>query len=84
MLKQQYIIRNQYTNQQHINQQHINQQYINQKYVTNQYTNTNLYPRVIMLDVPNLEINKNNKNYNINEIKKRINNTYYLKIMGLN
>jgi hypothetical protein len=43
------------------------------------------YPRVIVLDIPTLEINKYNKHnkYNVNEIKKRINNTYYLKIIGL-
>jgi hypothetical protein len=45
-----------------------------------------IQPELIVLTIPNLEINKSNKNnrYNISEINKRINNTYYLKIIGLN
>jgi hypothetical protein len=41
---------------------------------------------VVVLNIPNLEINKNNKNnkYYVNEINKRNNNTYYLKIIGIN
>jgi hypothetical protein len=76
MLKHQNIIR-----QQKVCEQYINQQYINQRQL-----NLDLHPKVVILDIPNLEINKNNKNnkYNVNEIKKRINNTYYLKIIGLN
>ena len=58
----------------------------NQQYVNNHYLIQPFYPRVIALDIPNLEINKYNKynKYNMDEIKKRINNTYYLKIIGLN
>ena len=43
-------------------------------------------PQVVVLNIPNLEINKNNKNnkYYVDEINKRMNNTYYLKIMGIN
>jgi hypothetical protein len=43
-------------------------------------------PQVVVLNIPNLEINKNNKNnkYYVNEINKRNNNTYYLKIIGIN
>jgi hypothetical protein len=42
--------------------------------------------QVVVLNIPNLEINKNNKNnkYYVNEINKRNNNTYYLKIIGIN
>ena len=45
----------------------------------------NLYPQVVVLNIPELEINKQNKynKYNINEINKRNCNTYYLKIIGL-
>jgi hypothetical protein len=60
------------------------QNIIRSQSIIKQQINSWLYPKVIILDISNLEINKNNKNYNINEIKKRINNTYYLKIMGLN
>jgi hypothetical protein len=60
------------------------QNIIRSQNIIKQQINSCLNPKVIILNIPNLEINKNNKNYNINEIKKRINNTYYLKIMGLN
>ena len=57
-----------------------------QNIINNPYAYQTLYPKIIVLDIPNLEINKYNKYYknNVNEIKKRINNTYYLKIIELN
>jgi len=86
MLKHQNIIRQQKVNEHYINQQYTSQQYTSQQYINQKQINQYLYPKVVILDIPNLEINKNNKNnkYNVNEIKKRINNTYYLKIIGLN
>jgi len=60
-----------------------------QNIISNQYLthiNQQNQPQVVVLNIPNLEINKNNKNnkYYVNEINKRNNNTYYLKIIGIN
>jgi len=60
-----------------------------QNIISNQYLthiNKQNQPQVVVLNIPNLEINKNNKNnkYYVNEINKRNNNTYYLKIIGIN
>ena len=57
------------------------QNIINKHYIAHQNK-----PQVVVLNIPNLEINKNNKNnkYYVYEINKRMNNTYYLKIMGIN
>lgn len=53
---------------------------------TQKQINSYRQPELIILTIPKLEINKINKNnrHNIDEINKRINNTYYLKIIGLN
>jgi len=62
------------------------QNIINKHYTNNQYIAQQNQPQVVVLNIPNLEINKNNKNnkYYVNEINKRNNNTYYLKIIGIN
>jgi hypothetical protein len=62
------------------------QNIINKHYINNQYIAQQNQPHVVVLNIPNLEINKNNKNnkYYVNEINKRNNNTYYLKIIGIN
>jgi hypothetical protein len=62
------------------------QNIINKHYINNQYIAQQNQPQVVVLNIPNLEINKNNKNnkYYVNEINKRNNNTYYLKIIGIN
>jgi hypothetical protein len=62
------------------------QNIINKHYINNQYVAQQNQPQVVVLNIPNLEINKNNKNnkYYVNEINKRNNNTYYLKIIGIN